>query len=536
MALTFQFKADGSGYKRGLENMRQDTKRFAGGVKSMLSSSFAMAGGIAAISAATKSIVNHAKEIQNLSRLSNTSTDVFQRHAHAAKSVGVQHEKLADIYKDSSDKIGDFLQTGGGPMADYFEKIAPLIGQTADEFRGLSGPDALQLYFNGLEKANLGQSEMTFYMEAIASDATLLIPLLEKAGQGFKDLGDDANVLGEGAIKKLVEMDRKLEGYQNKISTFWGGVAAAAATAVELISAQVTNMGLEAANTFRGVGNIVGDALTGDFKGAARHAKELKKDIEGIPDRLRETHQDVVFGDEGKSERGGEYKPKLDPNKLTPQQEKRLEIEKQIADEIERQAEATRTLQEKTAKAKGEWEKLQEKVYESDPATVAKERKKNPRKGDEHLTAGIWASIAEKNEMAHKEAILESEKAYTKFSALKRQLNEQERTEKEAAQKKLEDDLQKSKDYQEKVNAEADEDARKRREKQEGKEKDKLRIKTLRENSISTSSLAASGLGGNVSAFTADPALSEAKKQSQLLQDIKTSLQPAGGVQSTPEL
>ena len=150
MALSFQFKADGSGYKRGLENMRQDTKRFASGVKGMLSSSFAMAGGITAIVAATKAITNHAKEIQNLARLSNTNTEVFQRHAHAAKSVGVHHEKLADIYKDSSDKIGDFLQTGGGPMADYFEKIALLIGQTADEFRGLSGPDALNVFYNGL--------------------------------------------------------------------------------------------------------------------------------------------------------------------------------------------------------------------------------------------------------------------------------------------------------------------------------------------------------------------------------------------------
>lgn len=511
MALSFQFKADGSGYKRGLENMRQDTKRFASGVKGMLSSSFAMAGGITAIVAATKAITNHAKEIQNLARLSNTNTEVFQRHAHAAKSVGVQHEKLADIYKDSSDKIGDFLQTGGGPMADYFEKIAPLIGQTADEFRGLSGPDALQLYYNGLEQANLSQSEMTFYMEAIASDATLLIPLLEKAGQGFRDLGADANVLGEGAIEKLVKMQKKLDGYQNQISVFWGGIAAAAATAVELIASQVTNMALEVANTFRGLGNIMGDALTGDLDGAKRHAKQLIKDIEGIPARLRETHQDIVFGDDDGDNAGGGYKPKKDPNKMTTQQEKRLKIEKEIADEIERQADATRTLQEKTAKAKEEWQKLQEKAFES----------------------GAVPGATEEEKTAEAQSILDAEKAYTKFSALKRQLDEQEKTEAAAA-------LKKSRDYQEKVNAEAEEDARRRKEeaasKQEEKEKEQLRIKNLRENSMSVSSLAASGLGGNVSAFTSDPSLSEAKKQSQLLEDIKTSLQPAGGVKSTPEL
>ena len=68
--------------------------------------------------------------------------------------------------------VGDYVQTGAGPLADFFENIAPKVGLTADSFADLSSEQKLGAYVNALEKANLSQADMTFYMEAIASDAT----------------------------------------------------------------------------------------------------------------------------------------------------------------------------------------------------------------------------------------------------------------------------------------------------------------------------------------------------------------------------
>lgn len=81
-------------------------------------------------------------------------------------------------------------------MADFFEKIAPRVGVTAEQFRNLSGPDALQLYVDSLQKANLSQAEMTFYMEAMASDSTRLIPLLKDGGEGLRGMAEEADQLG----------------------------------------------------------------------------------------------------------------------------------------------------------------------------------------------------------------------------------------------------------------------------------------------------------------------------------------------------
>lgn len=149
-----------------------------------------------ALSAITVQAANSAREIENLARLTGQSVAEFQRTTFAAQAYGIEQEKLADILKDTSDKVGDFLATGAGGMADFFENVAPKVGITADNFRDLNGADALQLYISSLEKANVSQNEMVFYLEAIASDATLLQPLLANNGAELERLASRADTLG----------------------------------------------------------------------------------------------------------------------------------------------------------------------------------------------------------------------------------------------------------------------------------------------------------------------------------------------------
>lgn len=154
-------------------------------------------------------------ELQRMAALSASSTTAFQEWAYGAKSVGIEQDKLADILKDTQDKLGEFLQTGGGPLKDFFENIAPKVGATAEEFRKLSGPQALELYFQSLEKAKLNQAEMTFYMEALASDSSKLAPLLRNNGTGLKAMADQAHSLGiilkEDAVANAAAFNKTLE-------------------------------------------------------------------------------------------------------------------------------------------------------------------------------------------------------------------------------------------------------------------------------------------------------------------------------------
>lgn len=159
-----------------------------------------------------------SNEITNMSRAAGLGVEQFQVLAFGAERFGVSQEKLADIVKDTQDKIGDFVQTGGGAMADFFENIAPRVGVTVDQFRALNGADALQLYVSSLEKANLSQADMVFYMEAIASDSTLLLPLLQDGGKALTEYGESALRMGKILDEEAVAAARNFDNAMKDVS------------------------------------------------------------------------------------------------------------------------------------------------------------------------------------------------------------------------------------------------------------------------------------------------------------------------------
>ncbi|MDV7645771.1 phage tail protein [Acinetobacter baumannii] len=177
-----------------------------------------------------------SKEIEIQSRLANANTTEFQEWAFAANKVNVEQDKLSDIMKDVNDKFGDFMQTGGGEMADFFEKIAPKVGVTAKEFQGLSGPQILEKYYQTLQKANVSQAEMTFYMEAIANDATLLAPLLDNNAEKLKEYAKQAHDLGvimsTEAMESTKEFNSALGTIQSTLQGVMTRMAAQAAPAL----------------------------------------------------------------------------------------------------------------------------------------------------------------------------------------------------------------------------------------------------------------------------------------------------------------
>ena len=211
-------------FTRAMERSQRQVERFAkqtnqsllsvsGSFKAMATAArtFLPALSAGAIISQVRRVVSEVSQIAGLSQIAGTTAEEFQRFAVGAETVGFAMDKTADIIKDVNDKIGDFLATGAGPMADFFENIAPQVGVTADEFKNLSGTDALALYVRSLEEANVNQAEMTFYMEALASDATALVPLLSDNATEMKRLGDEAAASGRILDNEMVASARETE-------------------------------------------------------------------------------------------------------------------------------------------------------------------------------------------------------------------------------------------------------------------------------------------------------------------------------------
>ena len=202
-SLTVSIGADTDGFEDGQEKVKKGLKKTDSELRKSANDFAkwgAAAAGAAAIAVAAfaKTQLSAIKELKNLASAANTTVKEFQRGAFAAASVGIETEKYGDILKDVNDRIGDFVATGGGPMIDFFEQIGPKIGVTIDDFKKLSGQEALGLYVKSLEKANLSQQDMTFFMEAMATNSTLLIPLLNDNAEAFNKLTEEAKALGIG--------------------------------------------------------------------------------------------------------------------------------------------------------------------------------------------------------------------------------------------------------------------------------------------------------------------------------------------------
>ena len=221
--LTLNLLANTGSYTQGLSKAerqtQQSTKEMASGFDLVGKSVTSLQGIVAGISVATVSafaldVVNAGNEIKKFADLTKSSVTQFQYYAKGAETAGYSLEQFAMVNKDVFDRLGE-AGRGEGEMMDFFDKIAPKVGITIDQFKGLSGPEALQKYYNGLERANLSQPEMVTYMEQIANDASLLIPLLKNGGAGFKYWGDAAEkagaVMSDDMVASLVESKKQLQ-------------------------------------------------------------------------------------------------------------------------------------------------------------------------------------------------------------------------------------------------------------------------------------------------------------------------------------
>lgn len=208
---------------------------------------------------ATMNALEKSSQLKNLSTISGMNVEQFQYYASGAKSVGIEMDKLSDIFKDTRDKVGDFLVTGGGELQDFFEVIAPKVGVTAEQFRHLSGADALQLYVDSLRKANVSENEMIFYMESIADEASALLPLLNQGGEGFKKYGEQAKqagaILSQSTVEEAIKAKSAISSFQQEMQGVGNRIIVNMIPAIQFVSQHfdvLAKAGIIVASVFAG--------------------------------------------------------------------------------------------------------------------------------------------------------------------------------------------------------------------------------------------------------------------------------------------
>ena len=131
--------------------------------------------GVGLITRYTAAQAQLAERLDNTSEALGINAQRLQEQQYAFSRVGIDAEKTADILKDVSDKIGDYAATGGGEAADLFENL----NISVEQLQQLAPDQQLLAIAQALDEVE-DRGQQVFFLEAIANDASLLLPLLEK--------------------------------------------------------------------------------------------------------------------------------------------------------------------------------------------------------------------------------------------------------------------------------------------------------------------------------------------------------------------
>lgn len=198
------FQVDVSGVQKTFDNLSSNISTQMLGLGKKIAAGIGSALAVDGLVSFTRNAISTASEVQKMSDMLGESVENFQYFAKGAQTAGLSLEQFGMMGKDALDRLGE-ARRGEGEMMDFFEKVAPKIGVTIDMFKDLSGPEVIQAYYDGLEKANLSHAETITYMEQIVNDGSLLIPLLKDGGAGFKKWGEEAKSAGAIMSKDMVD-------------------------------------------------------------------------------------------------------------------------------------------------------------------------------------------------------------------------------------------------------------------------------------------------------------------------------------------
>ncbi|SSP18596.1 putative soluble lytic transglycosylase fused to an ABC-type amino acid-binding protein [Acinetobacter pittii] len=235
----------------------------------------AIAGATTAIIAMADTMAKHNAELERFAYLSQTSVAEFQKMAVGAQMMGIEAEKLSDIMKDWNERFGDFLTAGSGPLVDFMEHVAVKTEKGADgamklakELSKLSGPESMGLFVKKMEEANLSQDQMSFLMESMASDSTLLLPLLKNNAEGMRLWGEAAERAGIIMDEKTLKASRELQVQTKMLDMQYEGLKRQILSSVIPALVNISDALSDGDKKARGMADA-GEVLANSLKGVA---------------------------------------------------------------------------------------------------------------------------------------------------------------------------------------------------------------------------------------------------------------------------
>lgn len=195
----------------------------------------------AAVAGLVAVVGQQVKENDDLAKSLGISTTKLQQFQAAAKTVGISADDMGQALKDVSDKVGDFLTTGGGEGADIFEQLSV----SAKDLQNLDPADQLRKIGEALKEVE-SRGEQVFFAESLANDLSLMLPLITDNTEELDRLLDKSLETGQALSSfdntALIEASESFERMGSAIGGATRLLAANLSPAVILVQEKIEQM------------------------------------------------------------------------------------------------------------------------------------------------------------------------------------------------------------------------------------------------------------------------------------------------------
>jgi hypothetical protein len=234
------------------------------------------------------------RETEAMANIAGLSVEEFKRISFVMGTAGISAEKFGDIMKDTQERVGDFLATGGGPFQDFADVMGYTEEQAlslANEFEKMSGQEVLQEMVKRMEAAGKSTQRMSFALEGIASDTTRLIPLLQNGGAKAKELGSAFNEIKNPLTGKQ-QQDFKDLATNIDLATI--AFTDMLNTAIAPLIPELTTLAQKFSSIFSGLAKH--EAFQGFYSGASK-VSDLKNvsDLDSLANSIAEEKRFLEF-------------------------------------------------------------------------------------------------------------------------------------------------------------------------------------------------------------------------------------------------
>ena len=178
--------------------------KLGGGFKSFVDGARSLVAGtitsIATLGKFSRAQGELAKELTESANALGMNREALQVWKLAGDRVGLSGEQMTGILQTATSKLREFATTGGGEAAGALESLNLKVS----DFQNLKPEDQMLRFAEAIE--SLPASEQTDLLEALASDAGRLQPLLANNASGLKNVAKEASEVG--AIYSDAELDK----------------------------------------------------------------------------------------------------------------------------------------------------------------------------------------------------------------------------------------------------------------------------------------------------------------------------------------